>query len=128
MTAVERDPVSVRDLAANAVALDAEVAVIRVSVEAYLERTETLAGSVVVVDPPRTGLSREVLTRLTQRQPRRIVYVSCDVATQARDLRTLVACGYGLEQIRVFDMFPNTPHIETIVSLVPTSALAPHSP
>ena len=128
VTAVERDPVSVRDLAANAVALDAEVAVIRVSVEAYLERTETLAGSVVVVDPPRTGLSREVLTRLTRCQPRRIVYVSCDVATQARDLRTLVACGYGLEQIRVFDMFPNTPHIETIVSLVPTSALAPHSP
>ena len=128
VTAVERDLISVRDLTANVAALGAEVEVIRVPVETYLERTETLAGSVVVVDPPRTGLSREVLTRMTQCQPRRIVYVSCDVATQARDLRTLVACGYCLDQIRVFDMFPNTPHIETVVSLVPTSVLAPHSP
>jgi len=71
----------------------------------------------VIVDPPRTGLSREAATRLARRRPDRIVYVSCDVATQARDLRALAESGYQLDQVRVFDMFPNTPHIETVVAL-----------
>ena len=71
----------------------------------------------VIVDPPRTGLSREVVTRLARRRPDRIVYVSCDVATQARDLRALGESGYGIDQVQVFDMFPNTAHVETVVSL-----------
>jgi 23S rRNA (uracil1939-C5)-methyltransferase len=45
------------------------------------------------------------------------VYVSCDVATQARDLRVLTAAGYRLAQVHAFDMFPNTPHVETVVTL-----------
>ena len=51
------------------------------------------------------------------RRPERIVYVSCDVATQARDLRALGASGYQIDRVQAFDMFPNTPHIETVVSL-----------
>jgi tRNA/tmRNA/rRNA uracil-C5-methylase (TrmA/RlmC/RlmD family) len=58
-----------------------------------------------------------VVTRLARRRPDRIVYVSCDVATQARDLRALLESGYRIDEVQAFDMFPNTPHIETVVSL-----------
>ena len=90
---------------------------VRAPVETYLKRTASLAGAAVIVDPPRAGLSREVVTRLARGRPDRIVYVSCDVATQARDLRALTASGYRLDQLHAFDMFPNTPHIETVASL-----------
>ena len=117
VTAVERDPVSAGDLAANAAPLAPELRIVRAPVETWLKRSGQLSGATVIVDPPRVGLSREVLTRLVRRRPRRIVYVSCDVATQARDLRILRSSGYRLDRVRAFDMFPNTPHIETVVSL-----------
>ena len=82
-----------------------------------MKRCGRLSGATVIVDPPRTGLSREVVTRLARRRPRRIVYVSCDVATQARDLRALRSSGYRLGEVRAFDMLPNTPHVETVVAL-----------
>ncbi|HCE03524.1 MAG TPA: 23S rRNA (uracil-5-)-methyltransferase RumA, partial [Acidobacteria bacterium] len=63
------------------------------------------------------GLSREVLTRLARARPDRVVYVSCDVATQARDLRALGLQDYCVTRVRAFDMFPNTPHVETVVLL-----------
>ena len=117
VTAVERDPTGARDLAANAGPLSTAIRVVRAPVETYLKRTASLAGAAVIVDPPRAGLSREVVTRLARGRPDRIVYVSCDVATQARDLRALTASGYRLDQLHAFDMFPNTPHIETVASL-----------
>ncbi len=117
VTAVERDPRGARDLEANARPLSTAISVVRASVESYLQRTARLAGTTVIVDPPRAGLSREVVTRLGRGRPDRIVYVSCDVATQARDLRAFAAAGYRLERIQAFDMFPNTPHIETVASL-----------
>ena len=117
VTAVERDPCSARDLVSNAGPLDRAVQVVRAPVEIFLKRSAGLEGAVVIVDPPRVGLSREVVARLACRRPDRIVYVSCDVATQARDLRALGESGYRLDQVQVFDMFPNTPHIETVVSL-----------
>ena len=125
VTAVERDPVSASDLAANAAPLAADLRIVRAPVETWLKRSGRLSGAAVIVDPPRTGLSREVLTRLARRRPRRIVYVSCDVATQARDLRNLRASGYRIDQVRAFDLFPNTPHIETVVALDRDRASAP---
>ena len=117
VTAVERDSSSVPDLRANAAPLAPAVEVVRAPVETYLKRTPRLTGSTVIVDPPRAGLSPEVLTRLARARPDRIVYVSCDVATQARDLRAFGPLGYRVALVRAFDMFPNTPHLETLVSL-----------
>ena len=117
VTAVERDPVSAADLAANAAPLGDALRIVRAPVETYLKRSGRLSGAAVIVDPPRTGLSREAVSRLARRRPRRIVYVSCDVATQARDLRALRSSGYRVGEVRAFDMFPNTPHVETVVVL-----------
>jgi len=75
-----------------------------------LERTVDL----VLVDPPRAGLERGALDALVQLAPRAIVYVSCDPATLARDLKRLLAAGYTLEQVTPFDLFPQTYHIETV--------------
>ncbi len=69
---------------------------------------------VVLVDPPRSGLSREALDHVLEVSPPRLVYVSCDPATLARDGRRLAAAGYALVSLTPFDMFPQTYHIETI--------------
>jgi 23S rRNA (uracil1939-C5)-methyltransferase len=67
----------------------------------------------VVMDPPRTG-ARGVVEVLAERGPGRVVYVSCDSATLARDARILVDGGYHLSHAEAFDMFPETPHVETL--------------
>lgn len=68
----------------------------------------------ILVDPPRAGLRREVIHKLTELAPERIVYVSCDPATLARDSQRFTASGYRLEQLRMIDLFPQTFHIETV--------------
>lgn len=72
---------------------------------------------VVVLDPPRKGCDIEVLKSIVAAAPSRIVYVSCDPATLARDLEMLGRNGYGLERFRGCDMFGMTGHVETVVSL-----------
>ena len=69
----------------------------------------------MVVDPPRTGMSREALDGVVSLGGGTIVYVSCDVATLARDARRLIDAGYRLRQLDGFDLFPNTAHVETVV-------------
>ena len=69
----------------------------------------------MIVDPPRTGISRDALHGVVRLRGRRVVYVSCDVATLARDARHLVDAGYAIGRIDGFDLFPNTPHVETVV-------------
>ena len=71
----------------------------------------------IVVDPPRTGLGADATTLLADVKAPALVYVSCDPATLARDLRALVASGYGIEKITLADLFPQTFHLETIVHL-----------
>ena len=71
----------------------------------------------VVVDPPRTGLDRHALDGLADHEPERIVYVSCDPATLARDCRRLVRQGYILEWVQPVDLFPQTYHIENVALL-----------
>ncbi|HZQ65807.1 MAG TPA: 23S rRNA (uracil(1939)-C(5))-methyltransferase RlmD [Gaiellaceae bacterium] len=83
---------------------------------------------VVVVDPPRAGLSGRALRQLGQLAPRRLVYVSCNPATLAGNARELVSdYGYRLARARPVDMFPHTPHVETVALFTRASAGAPAS-
>jgi 23S rRNA (uracil1939-C5)-methyltransferase len=68
----------------------------------------------MIVDPPRTGMTKEALAGAVGLRPARIVYVSCDVATFARDTRTLLDAGYTLEALTGVDLFPNTAHVESV--------------
>ena len=70
---------------------------------------------VVCVDPPRKGLSPDVIQAVGQMSPRRLVYVSCDPGTLARDLKRLTEQGYQGEKVAVVDLFPRTVHVETVV-------------
>jgi 23S rRNA (uracil1939-C5)-methyltransferase len=73
---------------------------------------------VVVVDPPRAGLSQKVVRRIIEAAPKRIVYVSCNPTTLAPNAAQLVEAGYELRRVRPVDMFPQTPHIECVAELV----------
>ena len=72
---------------------------------------------VVVVDPPRKGCDKKLLDTIVSMTPDRIVYVSCDSATLARDLKLLVEYGYKVEKVQPVDQFGNTVHVETVVKL-----------
>ena len=72
---------------------------------------------IVVVDPARAGLSKRAIKGLLKCLPKRLVYVSCNAATQARDVRDFVNSGYRLESVRPFDLFPQTMHVECVAVL-----------
>ncbi len=72
---------------------------------------------VVVVDPPRAGLSQKIVRRIAEMEPRRIVYVSCNPTTLAPNARQLVEAGWTLDRVQPVDMFPQTPHIECVALL-----------
>jgi 23S rRNA (uracil1939-C5)-methyltransferase len=72
----------------------------------------------VIVDPPRKGMDPGFVKNLLAVAPEKISYVSCDPATMARDIRMLSEGGYNLLSVRPVDMFPNTPHVETVISLI----------
>ena len=71
----------------------------------------------VVLDPPRDGCERSVIEALNNFGVRKVVYVSCNPATLARDCKILAGHGYRLESVRAFDMFPQTAHVETVCLL-----------
>ena len=77
-------------------------------------RDEQINADVIVVDPPRKGCDEKLLETMVQMQPKRIVYVSCDSATLARDLKYLCANGYELMRVRGVDQFCQTVHVETV--------------
>ena len=79
---------------------------------------EGIRADVIVVDPPRKGCEPEVLDTMLQMKPERIVYVSCDSATLARDLKILCEKEYQIEKVAVCDMFGNSVHVETVCKLV----------
>ena len=78
---------------------------------------ENARADVIVVDPPRKGCEESVLETMINMQPERIVYVSCDSATLARDLKYLCGNGYALQKVRAVDMFPHTGHVEVVTCL-----------
>ena len=96
----------------------------RTNVEIHAGRVEKTLASLgvrvpdaVVLDPPRTGVSREALAALAALRPRRIVYLSCDPATLARDMARLRTAGFTLLRVEGFDLFPQTPHVEALATL-----------
>jgi 23S rRNA (uracil1939-C5)-methyltransferase len=117
IAAVEGDRASARDLESNAAVYGGAIRVAQMSVETYLkgrvQRPDT-----IVLDPPRTGLSPEALSGVVGLSASRVVYVSCDPATLARDVRRFSEAGYRLDHIEAFDLFPNTAHVETLAVLV----------
>jgi 23S rRNA (uracil1939-C5)-methyltransferase len=72
----------------------------------------------IIVDPPRTGLSKEAMAGIVKMRAARVAYVSCDIATLARDARVMLDSGYTIASMRAFDLFPNTAHVETVTSFV----------
>ena len=82
-------------------------------------------GLVVLMDPPRAGSTEEFLRAAAALAPKRIVYISCNPETQARDVEFLDSVGYAVVAVQPVDMFPHTDHIECIVALEPADALSP---
>lgn len=85
------------------------------------QRANPVKPDLIVVDPPRAGLHPRVVFRCAELAPSRIVYVSCNPATLARDLKDFAAHGYELAEVTPYDMFPHTPHIECVARLVRTA-------
>ena len=82
------------------------------------EKQNLPSPDVVILDPPRAGITEKTARRIAEQKPRTIVYISCNPATQARDLKWLCAeTNYDIEKTQPVDMFPHTPHIETVVKL-----------
>jgi 23S rRNA (uracil1939-C5)-methyltransferase len=114
--AVESAPAAVDALEANLKGTAATA--MRASTFDFLRRNR--AGErpdLIVVDPPRTGLGPEITALLGEIAAPALVYVSCDPATLARDLRALLASGYSIESLALVDLFPQTFHLETVVRL-----------
>ena len=86
----------------------------------YRESGGTLRSDVVVLDPPRKGCDEKLLQTVIQMEPKRIVYVSCDPATLARDLKYFGENGYALKRICPCDMFGHSYHVETVVLMSKT--------
>ena len=116
VTAVESSGSAVRDLEFNAARAGLPLAVRHASAEFYLlglaERPDC-----VLADPPRAGLGKQVVRELLRLGPPRLVIVSCDPATLARDLAALTHGGYRVERLTLIDLFPQTAHIETVTDL-----------
>lgn len=81
------------------------------------KQSQSAQADVIVVDPPRKGCDEALLETIVKMAPGKIVYVSCDSATLARDLKILRREGYEVERVRAVDMFPQTVHVETVVLL-----------
>jgi len=118
---LELVPAAIADAIANARANEIDNAHffagdVRLAMRELVER----AGrpDVLVVDPPRAGLSQKVVRRIIEAAPSRLVYVSCNPTTLAPNAAQLVEAGYELVRVRPVDMFPQTPHIECVAELV----------
>lgn len=112
LIAIEAAESSCNDFAVNLDEFD--------NVELYIDQVENVLPGleipldVAVVDPPRAGLDARVISALVAAKPQKIVYVSCDPATLARDIKRFMEQGYSLKSLTPFDQFPQTYHIETV--------------
>ena len=120
VVAVESHPESAAHLVGNAMTAGLRgVRTIALPVEGWLPEGVRSFGKpeLVVVDPPRAGLSEAARKGIVRLRPERITYVSCDPVTQARDVKELVAAGWELVRVAGLDMFPQTHHMETVAHL-----------
>ena len=114
ITAVEGDPASSADLLGNASQFPGTIRVMPGSVEEFVRRRPVRRAATVIVDPPRTGMSKQAMEGVLRLGADRIIYVSCDPPTMARDARRIVDAGHRLASLHGWDLFPNTPHVETV--------------
>jgi 23S rRNA (uracil1939-C5)-methyltransferase len=114
--AVEANPFAVDDLLVNTETYE-NVEVIEGPVEAVLADLDP-PFHVAVIDPPRSGVHRSALESIVALRPDRVIYVSCDPATLARDAKTLVDSGYELVEVQPVDMFAQTYHVESVAQFV----------
>lgn len=115
-TLVELNPHAVDEMKANIMRLNIKATAVRAASEDALEYIE--AEKIIIVDPPRAGLHTNVVDRLLDKKPPRIIYLSCNPVTQARDIALLCGDGsYGIKHHKGYNFFPHTPHIEHLVVL-----------
>ena len=112
LVGIEASPAACEDFAVNLDEFD-HVELYEAPAEEVLPQVQ-FDPDIILVDPPRAGLEPRALDGLLMQKAPRLVYISCDPATLARDARRLVAGGYQLEQVTPFDLFPQTYHIESI--------------
>jgi 23S rRNA (uracil1939-C5)-methyltransferase len=115
VVAVESNPAATRDLEANARS-GGRIEVRTADVERFLERYKEKP-DLITLDPPRAGLEPEAVKRIARIAPERITYVSCEPPTLARDLAGLREGGYDISEVHLFDLFPQTFHMEAVVRL-----------
>jgi 23S rRNA (uracil1939-C5)-methyltransferase len=113
---VERSGPAVRDLEFNAQQAEiGNVSASRDASEEFLRGVRT-SPDLIIADPPRSGLGKEATQELLRVKPNKLVIVSCDPATLARDLKVLLT-GFGIEKMTLVDLFPQTYHLEVVVRL-----------
>jgi tRNA/tmRNA/rRNA uracil-C5-methylase (TrmA/RlmC/RlmD family) len=117
VVAVEGDRSSARDLDSNSAPYGAAIHVQHLSVESFLKQRGLQRPDTLLLDPPRTGISTEAMSGILGLKVSRVVYLSCDPATLARDVKRFSEAGYRLGHIEAFDLFPNTAHVETLAVL-----------
>ncbi len=115
VTAVESSASAVADGKRSAKDLT-RLKFVKSDVLSYLRQQQDAPGT-VLLDPPRSGAATKVTNELIRLRPQHIVYVACDPVALARDMKLLGAAGYELESLSAFDIFPQTHHFETVVSL-----------
>lgn len=117
LTLVEIDQHAFREMESNIAGLD-DTSSIHPILAPSEKALDAISGEVtVIVDPPRAGLHQAVVDCLIKTKPRRIVYLSCNPVTQARDAALLLAGGYSISYGRGYNFFPRTPHIEHLIVL-----------
>lgn len=115
--AIEESSAAVKDAAVNIEGID-NLEFVCSRTEDYLDSLETPPDA-VILDPPRVGCHKGTLDALIRRRPKRVVYVSCDPVTLARDLAHLITGGFGVVAVEPMDMFPQTFHTECVVTMIP---------
>jgi tRNA/tmRNA/rRNA uracil-C5-methylase (TrmA/RlmC/RlmD family) len=113
ITVVESDPASV-DAARHNLADLPQIRVVRADVAKALANPRWRRVDLVVLDPPRSGAGRDVVRAILAREPRAVAYVACDPAAFARDVRTFHEAGWRLTELRAYDAFPMTHHVESV--------------
>ncbi len=116
VTAVESNRSAYRDLEYTVERRALPITAVNATSEEYLA-TLAQPPDLILADPPRAGLGRDVVQQLSRLRAPRLTIVSCDPATLARDLNRLLAAGYRIAKITLVDLFPQTFHIETVVHL-----------